>query len=167
MTGATQALQSFKSTSSEFGSNVNVLSFGFVPEAGYFIRNRLSVGGLVYADLERTMGEFGYSEYRFVFGPNVRYYLPREEDLQVFLFGFAGYGFVPNHQVIRFMGGPGINYFFTERIAFEARLLYSFAREWNREGGGHHNVHEITALIGISLFFSDLTFISNRGQLVE
>lgn len=68
ITVATQALQSFQSTSSEFGSNVNGLSFGFVPEAGYFIRNRLSVGGLVFADLERTLGEFGYSEYRFVFG---------------------------------------------------------------------------------------------------
>ena len=145
----------------------NSIQIGFSPEAGYFIKNRLAIGGSILVDYDRTLGTLSFAEYSFLFGPNIRYYLPRDTDMQVFLYGFSGYGFVPSHQVFKIMAGPGINLFFTEKIAFEAKVLYSFAREWNVAGGGHHHIHDLTFLAGISLFFSDLTFISGKGKLVE
>lgn len=165
--GSTHGKIGFESTSTEFGSNENWLCLGFTPEAGYFIRNRLAVGGAILIDYQRLLGDFGYGEYDIIFGPSVRYYLPRDTEMQVFLSAFAGYGFKPSHQVIKIMIGPGINFFLTERVAFETRLLYSLAREWNAEGGGHHNVHDVTVMAGITLFFSDLTFITRKGDLVE
>ncbi len=151
----------------DFDYQENSIQVGLSPEAGYFIKNRLAVGGAVFLDFDRTFGNPGFSEYNIVFGPNVRYYLPRDTDMQVFLYGFGGYGFVPSHHLFKIMMGPGINLFFTEQIAFEAKVLYSLAREWNREGGGHHHIHDFTFMAGISLFFSDLTFISSKGNLVE
>lgn len=165
--GATHGKIGFESQSNEFGSNYNTLCFGLTPEAGYFIKNRLAVGGAIIMDIEKGLGEFGSSIYEVVFGPNVRYYLPRDTDMQVFLYGFAGYGFVTDHQLIKIMLGPGINFFLTEKIAFEAKALYEFSREWNPEMGGNHNLHNVTFLAGISLFFSDLTFITRKSNLVE
>lgn len=165
--GATHGKIGFESQSNEFGSNYNSLCFGLTPEAGYFIKNRLAVGGAILVDLDLGLGEFGSNIYEVVFGPNVRYYLPRDTDMQVFLYGFAGYGFVTDHQLLKFMAGPGINYFLSEKIAFEAKMLYAFSREWNPEMGGNHNLHDVIFQVGISLFFSDLTFISRKGDLVE
>ncbi len=65
-------------------------------------------------DIDRTFGDPGFSEYAIVFGPNVRYYLPRDTDMQVFFHGFAGYGFVPSHQLFKIMMGPGVNFFFSD-----------------------------------------------------
>ena len=165
--GATHGKIGFESQSVEFGSNINTLCFGLTPEAGYFIKNRLAVGGAIIMDIEKGLGEFGSSIYEVVFGPTVRYYLPRDTDMQVFLYGFAGYGFVTDHQLIKIMLGPGINFFLTEKVAFEAKALYEFAREWNPEMGGNHNLHNVTFVAGISLFFSDLTFITRKSNLVE
>ncbi|MCK4746289.1 MAG: outer membrane beta-barrel protein [Bacteroidales bacterium] len=165
--GATHGKLAFESQSSEFGSNYNTLCIGLTPEAGYFIRNRLAVGGAILMDIEKGLGEFGSSIYEVVFGPNVRYYLPRDTDMQVFLYGFAGYGFVTDHQLLKIIAGPGINFFLTEKIAFEAKVLYALSREWNPEMGGNHNLHDVMFLAGISMFFSDLTFISRKGELVE
>ena len=165
--GATHGKIGFESQSSEFGSNYNTLCFGLTPEAGYFIKNRLAVGGAIFMDIEKGLGDAGSSIYEVVFGPNVRYYLPRDTDMQVFLYGFGGYGFVTDHQLFKIMLGPGINFFLTEKIAFEAKALYAFSREWNPEFGGNHNLHDVTFLAGISLFFSDLTFITRDVDLVE
>ena len=165
--GATHGKIGFESQSNEFGSNYNTLCFGLTPEAGYFIKNRLAIGAAIVMDIEKGLGEFGSSIYEVVFGPNVRYYLPRDTDMQVFLYGFAGYGFVTDHQLLKIMAGPGINFFLTEKVAFEAKALYEFSREWNPEMGGNHNLHNVTFLAGISLFFSDLTFITRKSNLVE
>ena len=165
--GATHCKIGFESQSDEFSSNYNTLCFGLTPEAGYFIKNRFAVGGAIFMDIEMGLGEFGSSIYEFVFGPNVRYYLPRDSDMQVFLYGFAGYGFVTDHQLFKIMLGPGINFFITEKIAFEAKALYAFSREWNPEMGGNHNLNDVSLLFGISLFFSDLTFITRKSNLVE
>ena len=97
----------------------------------------------------------------------MRYYLPRDTDMQVFLYGFAGYGVNTPHQLIKVSLGPGINFFFTERVAFEAKALYTFAREWNPEFGGNHNLHNFGFLAGISLFFTDFTFVTRQSDLVE
>ncbi len=158
--GATHGKIGFESQSNEFGSNFNTLCFGLTPEAGYFIKNRLAVGGAILLDIEKGLGDAGSSIYEVVFGPNVRYYLPRDTDMQVFLYGFAGYGFVTDHQLFKLMLGPGINFFLTEKIAFEAKALYEFSRDWNPELGGNHNMHNVTFSAGISLFFSDFTFIT-------
>jgi len=164
---ATHGKLGFESQSVEFGDNYNSLCIGLTPEAGYFIRNRLAVGGAIYIDADLGLGEFGSSLYELVFGPNVRYYLPRDTDMQVFLYGFAGYGFVTDHQLLKVILGPGVNFFLTEKIAFEAKLLYALSREWNPEFGGNHNLHNVSFSVGLSLFFSDLTFISGKGDLVE
>ena len=165
--GATHGKLAFESQSQEFGSNYNSLCIGLTPEAGYFIKNRIAVGGAIYMDMDLGLGSTGFSEYEAVFGPSIRYYLPRDTEMQVFLFAFGGYGFVTDHQLLKLMLGPGINFFMTEKIAFEARALYAFSREWNPEFGGNHNLHDVILEVGISMFFSDLTFISRKGELVE
>ncbi len=164
--GATHGKIGFETQLDESESTYSALCIGLTPEAGYFIKNRLAVGGSILMDLDIPFDGSG-SNYEVVFGPNIRYYLPRDTDMQVFLFGFGGYGFVTDHQLVKIMLGPGINYFLTERIAFEAKALGSFSYEWNRAGGGDHVLLDVTLLAGISLFFSDLTFITRKGQLVE
>lgn len=164
---ATRGKIGFWSQSDEFTSNQNSIFVGLFPEAGYFIKNRLAVGGAIDLEYERFLGDFGFAEYDIIMGPNVRYYLPRDTEMQIFLMGFAGYGGVPSHQKVMVMVGPGANFFLTEKIAFELKLPYSFTFEWNPEGGGSHNIHEVRFMAGLSLFFSDLTFISRKGNLVE
>lgn len=166
-TGATRGKIGFWSQSDEFTSNQNSIFIGLFPEAGYFIRNRLAVGGAIDLEYERFLGDFAFAEYDIIMGPAVRYYLPRDTDMQIFLLGFAGYGGVPSHQKVMVMVGPGANFFLTERVAFELKLPYSFAIEWNPAGGGSHNIHEVRFMVGLSLFFSDLTFITRKGDLVE
>ena len=161
--GSTNANLGFENSSDELGSSSNSICFGLNPEAGYFIKNRLAVGGAIFTDYELFLNDFGnYSEYSIVFGPNVRYYLPRDTDMQVFLYGFAGYGFVPDHNLFQVMLGPGINLFLTERVAFESKLLYTYQREWSTIGSGFHNNHSVTILVGISLFFPTFSFETFR-----
>ena len=165
--GATQAKLGFESTVGEFGDAQNSICFGFTPQAGYYIRNRLALGGAILMDYERFMGEFGYSQYSIVLGPNIRYYLPRDTEMQVFLHGFGGYGFVPDHNLFKIMVGPGINFFLTERVAFEAGLMYAYAREWSTISTGFHNVHDVNAMVGISLFFPTFSFETFSRDPVE
>lgn len=165
--GATHAKVGFENRVGEFGNAQNSICFGLTPQTGYFIKNRLAVGGAILMDYERITGEFGYSQYSIVLGPNVRYYLPRDTERQVFLYGFGGYGFVPDHNLFKIMVGPGINFFLTERVAFEAELLYAYAREWSTISTGFHNVHDVTAMVGISLFFPTFSFETFRREAVE
>jgi len=157
--GSTDLSLGFNSSTDEFGAAQNSISFGLHPEAGYFIKNRLAVGAGIHTDYQLFLSEFSnFSQYTIVFGPNVRYYLPRDTDMQVFLYGFGGYGFVPDHNLFEIMLGPGINFVFSERVAFESKLLYTLQREWSTIGTGYHNNHNVTFLVGISLFFPTFSF---------
>ncbi|MEZ5073138.1 MAG: hypothetical protein R2751_19885 [Bacteroidales bacterium] len=167
--GSTRGSLGFSSLAQELNGEVyrtNALYFGLTPEAGYFIKNRLALGAAI--GLNYTAYFEGVTDdYSIVAGPSVRYYLPRDTELQIFLYGFFGFGGVPDHKLVEFSAGPGFNYFLTERVALEARTLYTLTREWNPVGGGHHNLHDVGATIGVSLFFSDLTFITRQRELVD
>ena len=142
---------------------------GFHPEGGYFIMNRLGIGGGIHTDSSLPVGEYAEftdATFEVYLGPNVRYYLPREDDWQVYGYGFLFYGFTQepggfdasNHQLYGFTVGPGVNYFLSERVAFDARLTYMFKHQWNPEMGGSHNIHRFFFEMGISVFFPSITF---------
>jgi len=148
----------------QFQQSYSDLEFGLHTEAGYFIQNRWSVGGSILGDFCISLSGLE-SEVDFLIGPNTRYYLARAEGPQMYLFGFAGYGFeqlasegYTFHHALGIMAGPGINFFVTERLAIDARATYFFKHLWNPEFGGSHNVHRILFEAGVSIFFSEFRF---------
>ena len=164
--GMTNFATGFEIERDDFGSK------GFIPlelrlEGGYFIKNRIAVGGNIsIEDIEITLwndNEYSFEElyednYEVYFGPTFRYYIPRKEDWHLYLFGYGFYGFIPNHQTVGLQFGPGVNYFFNESIALDARLSYTYKYSFNRAGGGSHNNHRLLFEIGISVFFPSIKF---------
>jgi len=139
---------------------------GLNTEGGYFIQNRLGIGGTILSNFQLGLSEFAESSTDIFFGPNVRYYLARDEDPQIYLFGMAGYGiersgydmYYTTHQKLGFMVGPGSNYFINEHIALDARLTFAYFYLWNTAGGGQHGRTTLLFEAGISIFFPTLTF---------
>jgi hypothetical protein len=148
----------------QFQQSYNELILGLHLEGGYFIQNRWSVGGSLLGDFCIDLSGLE-SDIDFMIGPNTRYYLARDSDPQIYIFGFVGYGinqtaaeFYAFHHIIGAMAGPGINFFVTERLALDARATYFFQYFRNPEFGGSHNVHRILFEFGISIFFSEFSF---------
>jgi hypothetical protein len=138
---------------------------GFIPlelrlEGGYFIKNRMAVGGNISIEDYRIplWGTVDNYYYEVHFGPTIRYYIPGEEDWHTYLFGYGFYGFEPSHQFFGLQFGPGVNYFFNESIALDARVSYTYKHTFNREFGGSHNNHRLLFEIGISVFFPSIRF---------
>ena len=129
-------------------------------EGGYFLRNRLSLGGTVHSHGNFGLSEFATGFHELFLGSLVRYYLPRDEGVQIYLYGnpFVSIGTADN----RFgaAGGTGFNIFITERIALEARAYYKFMRFTNEFAGGYNN-HSLNFDFGISVFFPSISFFSN------
>ncbi len=151
----------------EFEEGYNYFLLGLNTEGGYFIENRLSVGGSILTNVSIAFGDYmGESDLDFFLGPATRYYLARDEEPQVYIFGMAGYGiertgyveYYTTHQKLGFMVGPGCNYFINEHISLDARLVYTYQYLWNTAGGGHHSRHKLLFEAGISIFFPTLTF---------
>lgn len=157
-------------TGLEIDGGVPSILFGLNTEAGYFIKNKIAVGGGIHADLNMPFGNSGSfynSIYDINFGPNVRYYFPRENDWHLYAFGNVHYGLyqdqeeeflLQRHQYFGFQIGPGVNYFFNERIALDARFSYRYRYAWNAAMGGSHTVHRFFFEVGITVFFPSLTF---------
>jgi hypothetical protein len=138
---------------------------GFIPlelrlEGGYFIKNRIALGGNIAIEDYRIplWGDVDNSKYEIHFGPTIRYYIPGDEDWHTYLFGYAFYGFQYNHEMSGLQFGPGVNYFFNESIALDARVSYTFKHTFNRQFGGFHNNHRLLFEIGISVFFPSIKF---------
>lgn len=128
-------------------------------EGGYFIKNKLSVGAEVHTHGELFFG--GGSTFELRLGPTIRYYRPSAKDLQLFYLGHLYYGFWEgsNNQT-GIEAGVGADYFLTERVAIEAKVLYHYQRQWSNFGGFSftYNYHDLLFEIGISVFFPSLTF---------
>jgi hypothetical protein len=139
---------------------------GFIPinlkvEGGYFIKNKIALGGDVsISDLNLSLwGENQNYYYQVLFGPTIRYYMPKADDVpQPYLFGYGFYGFEPNHNLYGIQLGYGVNYFFNEAISLDARVSYTYKHTFNREFGGSHNNHRFLFEIGISVFFPSINF---------
>jgi len=161
--GMTNFSTGFEIMSDDFGSS------GFIPlnmkiEGGYFIKNRLAVGGNFTIDDIRIplWGENQNYYYSVHLGPTIRYYIPRADEYHIYLYGYGFYGFEPNHNLYGLQFGPGINYFFNESISLDARFSYTFKHTFNRAMGGSHNNHRFLFELGISVFFPSLKFFE-RG----
>lgn len=157
-------------TGLEIEENVPSFLFNAHPEVGYFIKNKLSIGGGVNIDLKMPFGEnseFNNAVYDINIAPSMRFYIPRDEDWHLYIYGNVHYGayqkvdegfYSLKHNYYGIQLGPGINYFFSERVAMDARATYTARHAWNAEMGGSHNIHKLFVEIGISVFFPSITF---------
>ena len=128
-------------------------------EGGYFLRNRLSIGGTVHSHGTFGLGEFTSSSHELFLGFLTRYYLPRDEGLQIYLFGNPFFSVASFDNRFGVSAGAGFNYFLTERIALEARAYYKYLRFFNEFSG--YNNHSVNFAIGITVFFPSISFFSN------
>jgi len=109
-------------------------------KAGYFIKNRIAVGGMINYDVSKV--NYVASMYKntntsWSIGPLARYYT---EYGSLIPFAEASVGFGMNvdktesdlynnetkHSLFSLKGGVGANYFLNESIAFEGMLYYFF-----------------------------------------
>lgn len=169
-TGTTQL-----GTGLEINDGVPNFLFNLHPEAGYFIKNKLGVGANINIDLRAPFGESGsfYNAlYDINIGPNVRYYIPRASDWQLYLYGNVHLGVYQDasewlamkHSYYGFQLGPGVNYFFTERIAMDSRFTFTGRHARNAEMGGSHNLGKFFFEVGISVFFPSITFYDRSRE---
>lgn len=152
-------------TNGHLGTRIYEESF-YIPfeisvEGGYFIKNRIALGGEIHTHGELSFS--GNSSYELLFGPTIRYYRTSVKDFQAYYFGHAFYGFWNgNNNQTGLKGGVGFNYFLTERIALEARIGYKYQRQWYTEpfsGFNYHfNTHDLLFEFGITVFFPSIKF---------
>lgn len=156
-------------TSGNIGTRISegmlYLPFNISAEGGYFLKNKIALGGELH-----THGEFnfnGTSSYELRLGPTIRYYRPSAKDCQMYFFGHAYYGFWnSSYNQWGIEGGVGFNYFVTERIALEARGGYNFQRQWDAYTDPftgevfrtNFNNHHLLFEVGISVFFPSIKF---------
>lgn len=159
-TGLTGANFGYERISTEFAAD-NRISYDIHLEGGYFIRNRLAIGAAIFTGIDGHSNYFLFGpspgQHDFFLGPNVRYYIARDDDFQIYYFGnpYFGFGNSPG-STLGVTAGAGVNYFLTERLALEARASYNYHR-WIYEFAPE-NTHRIIFEIGISLFFPSITF---------
>jgi len=137
----------------------NYIIYDLHLEGGYFIKNRFGIGGKIFTrdDHGSSIGLGGATgERTLFFGPTVRYYIPRDDDLQIYYYGNPYFGFGTYGSTLGVTAGIGVNYFLTERVAVEARGSYTFHRFF--EEFFNENTHTLMFEIGISLFFPSITF---------
>ncbi len=152
-------------TTGNLGTGLNEGQF-YIPfeigvEGGYFLKNKIALGGKIH-----THGEIffnGGSSYELTLGPTIRYYRATVKDFQMYYYGHIFYGFWngSNNQT-GFQTGVGFDYFLTERIAVEAKILYHYTRQWYSDAFSGttfgFNNHNLLFELGISVFFPSLTF---------
>ena len=112
-------------------------------------------------------GYFGFGgtagSHELYIGPAVRYYMPREDDLQIYYIANPFFALATGTDRLGMMAGAGVNYFLTERVALEARFSYRFLRYVDEFFG--YNSHRIGFNAGISVFFPSLSFLDDiRGK---
>jgi hypothetical protein len=157
--GMTNFSTGLEITSSDFEGG-GFIPFNLKVEGGYFIKNKLAIGGILAIE-DLNIPLWGTSEnydYEIHLGPTVRYYIPQEENWHTYLFGYAFYGLEYGHNFYGLQFGPGANYFFNESISLDARISYTYKHTFNREFGGSHNNHRFLFEIGITVFFPSIKF---------
>ncbi len=149
-----------------------VLKYTLNPKAGYFIKNRLAIGGGVEFASIPYSSEFGNAarQSRLVFGPFARYYV-QYGTLIPFAEASLGYGyqndiqiysdgtFKTEHSVFTNSIGVGTDFFLNEKIAIEAMMKYYYEKQkptYDGATGGGHAISGIVAYFGIVIFFESI-----------
>lgn len=156
--------------------NENYQYINFAPKGGYFIKNRIAVGGMVDFSVDRQKFKNAASSFEEVYktttllvGPMARLYYEYGK-LMPFAEAFLGIGRSANkyildglsestttHSIFKVAGGGGAHYFLTQALAFEVLLQYFWETQKPTEGlGSGHNYTGILLLVGITIYFGSI-----------
>jgi hypothetical protein len=148
-------------------------NFDLNTKAGYFLKNRIAIGGLVDYGFQKS-SQSSYSKNYitgFSIGPLARYYvqygtlIPFAEASVVF--GIQNnktiYEALPTtefkHSVLGFKAGIGANYFLNESIAFEGMLDYYMTKlkpKWEGATGDGELESGVELSVGIIFYFGTI-----------
>lgn len=146
-----------------------ILTYNLNPKVGYFIKNRLGVGGS--AEFSSVPGDGIDRLSTLIIGPFARYYvqygslIPFGEGAIGFGTGNEVYTFdvtTENYRHTIFSGsiGAGTDLFLNEKIAIETMLKYYYMRKKptssNPFGGDGHVNSGIVVYFGIVIFFESI-----------
>jgi hypothetical protein len=155
-------------------------SFGLTPKVGYFIKNRIAVGGLMNISIDREKVKFTdsggdenitkYTTTEWYIGPFGRYYVEYGK-LIPFAEVSVAFGGAKDkteteesteelpHSVFIVSGGIGASYFLTESFALEGLLQYSYDKRkptWEDATGKGHVISGVNFLIGVAVYFGKI-----------
>lgn len=151
-------------------------SIQFAPKGGYFLKNRLAVGGMVDYSLYRNSekydgGKSSNKSTTLLLGPLGRYYF-NYGDFLPFAEAFLGIGRTNSKYVDEFGGettetnsahsvfktavGGGAHCFLSDALAFEALMQYFWESQRATEGDGGHNYTGILLMVGITIYFGSI-----------
>lgn len=140
----------------QFQEGTTSIPYYLYLEGGYFIQNRLSVGGNIHTHGEFILSGFNPGTHELYVGPAVRYYLARTEGLQIYFYGNPFFSLTTDYNKWGLAGGAGINYFITDRISLEARGVYKVYSNTLEDYA--YNTHYIGVEAGFSIFFPSIGF---------
>jgi hypothetical protein len=151
------------------------LEISFQPRVGYFIKNRIAIGGAIMSALEKSsedMVDYEYSNTQstLILGPFGRYYFECGS-LIPFVDGFLGFGRANSkfktgdvttnnpHSIFKVAAGGGADYMINEKVAIEAILQYFREKEkpsGDNANGGGQIYSGIMMNFGIVIFFGSI-----------
>jgi len=156
-------------------NKANTTCFYLTPKAGYFIKNRIAVGGLINLSIDISnqkdaLYEYKFTESEWYIGPFGRYYVEYGKLIpfaEVSLaFGgnksktdIAGDASETTHSVFIISGGVGASYFLTESFALEGLIQYSRNRQkptWEGADGEGHVISGVNFMIGVAVYFGKI-----------
>jgi hypothetical protein len=143
--------------------------FSFNPKAGYFLKQRLAVGGVIDYSTSRTnQGEdYTSTSTMYSFGPMVRYYRGYYQGISGFAEGTASIGksidkeeytegsYESIHKLMKATAGLGANFFLKENVAAEAMLQYHYMVQRPDGDNPDNNRHIISGImfnVGIVIY---------------
>jgi outer membrane protein len=146
--------------------------FDLTPKAGYFIRNRIGLGGELSFSSSRSKfeGAEPSTQTDWRIGPFARYYyktvswfVPFGEvgtgygnDVVKSTDPFSGAELKTKHNVFYVGLGAGAALFLADNFSLEALLMYQFENAKNPEGGGSHATSGVMLQFGFSFYFNSL-----------
>jgi len=147
-------------------------NFALDTKAGYFLKQKFALGAMIgLSTSSQKSGDYKTIYNSMMLGPVVRYYRGSYEGFSPFAEALVGFGIGSNKSVstestykdkesmLELAAGIGSNYFFTDNIALEGMLQYSFL---NTKPGGENPYNEhyvkgsLNLLLGITVYFSSL-----------
>ncbi len=164
--------QRWKSDEGDSDHAHKVTSMSLTPAAGYFIKNRLAIGGMTefFCSREKADQVTGV-ERSFLIGPLVRYYLNYSySGVMPFAEMDAGIGGAAEiskyedvddetkYSLFRISAGAGVNYFLNDNIAFETSLKYYIRNQNEKDTDYNYKLINkgILFRFGLSFFFSSI-----------
>jgi len=141
------------------GEPENQFYFNINPKAGYFIKQRLAVGGMMMFDYSKfkDLSESSYSS--VVIGPMVRYYRGYYKGVSSFgeltagigrstdKYMYEGIESVTKHNLKTLSAGVGANLFLADNVAAEAMIKYAYENSKGAENNPDNNRHITSGLV--------------------